>query len=121
MGIDEILTDIDRNNQKLMSLLSQKKRVVERIRTAMDLRAYTKTPLNEKQRQYFDEFTGVYQQEALNLSHSLKAITGTGLHKHTDPVHLHNSLKSLSDKQTEAIHSLNSIIGAGERTLSELW
>lgn len=127
--IDELMSYINEKNRSLKTLLKEKAKVVSKIQTVMDLRAYTKTPLNERQISSFSDFTGFYAEKAGALQETLKKIVHQKdlritkkelLHNQADYSMIFNELKSLSDTQSDAIYVLHSIIESGERTLQAL-
>jgi len=127
--IEELMGKIDEKNRSLKSLLKERKKVLVKIQALMDLRAYTKTPLNERQISLFSDFTGFYTEKAGALQETLKKIDFQKdlqttkkelLHNQADYSMIMNELMSLSETQSDAICYLHSIIESGERTLQVL-
>ena len=80
-----LLGSIGENNRRIKILLRKKSQMINEVQSAMDQKARTKTPLNERQQQTFHEFTGVFAREGGNLQQSLMKMDNTiqyGIEKH---------------------------------------
>ena len=127
--IDEMMGHIDEKNRSLKTLLKEKNKVLIKIQTVMDFRAYTKAPLNESQMNSFSAFTGAYAVQAgvlqevlqkIDIQKDLNAAKKELLHNSCDYDVIFDDLKSLSDYQSDAIFLLNRLIESGEKTLQVL-
>lgn len=116
-----LLGSIGKNNRYLKTLLKTKANTINEVQSAMDKKARTKTPLSERQRRIFHEFTGMYAKEGGNLKESLMRMEHVQYLIHTEntqPFVL--SLLLLQKHQHNAIKSLRHIIASGQKTLSVL-
>ena len=126
-----LLGSIGDNHRIIKALLARKASTIRRVQSAMDYKARTKTPLNERQQHIFNEFAGLYAKEGGKLRQSLMGME----HIQEALNHLHNerrqhifrereaflqSLFFLHKHQSSAIASLHRLIASGERTLSSL-
>jgi len=116
-----LLRSIEENHRYIKSLLKVKVDTIKKVKSEMDYKVRTKTPLNEGQQRIFSIFTGIYTQEGGKLQDSLVRIESIQdeLHsKGTQPFLL--SLMLLQKYQSIAIKSLHCMIASGEETLSVL-
>jgi peptidoglycan hydrolase CwlO-like protein len=124
--IDEIMSEIDTQQQNITSLLKHRNKLTEKIQTALDLRAHTKTPLDDTQLTAFAQFTEICGTEGsilssrLNTQERLNEAKSEILHNNTDCEALLSELRAVHDDQCEAVYSLGRIIETGERTLQAL-
>jgi hypothetical protein len=127
--INKILTDIDENSRCITSLLKEKRKLVDKIQTRMDLLAYTKTTLNEFQIISFAEFSAIYKNENMALHNTMtkiednKEITKVKkefMKKESDTNFIYNQLKEIMNYQLEAMQTLRSIVLSATNTLAIL-
>ena len=114
-----LLGSIGENQRYIKALLKTKAATVKEVQSAMDKKARTKTPLDERQQRIFHEFTGIYAKEGGKLKESLVRMEHIQQIIHTEssePFTL--SLLLLKRHQNSAIHSLYCMIEAGQKTLN---
>jgi len=125
--VKTLLGSIGENNRNIKILLREKSRKVHEVQTAMEKKAQTKTPLDERQQATFHEFAGLYAKEGGMLRQSLMSMEHTRktMEKHPD-VHMENTeafyhtLKIFHGHQRNAIISLRRMIASSETTLQFL-
>ena len=113
-----LLGSIGENQRVIKTLLKAKVQAIKKVQSAMDEKARTKTPLNDRQQRIFHEFTGVYAKEGRLLKESLMRIENIQHDLHTEstqPFML--SLLLLQKHQDNAIKSLRLMIASGQETL----
>jgi len=129
MKIDELIGVIDDKSRSLINLLRERTKILDRIQTLLDFRAYTKKPFNETQLNLFTSFTGFYYQEAGALQSALKQIDTEKeltaakkelLLKEGNYTAVIDELTSFSDNLSNAIITLREIIDVGNHTLQLL-
>ena len=100
-------------------LLNHRSITLSNVQRALDQKARTKTPFNDKQLRLFSEFTGLCAREGGRLKDSLLCVAHYRIHtENTEP--LWQSLLQLQASQRSAIISLRRIIASGERLLETL-
>ncbi len=123
-SLDALMGTIGENNRQIKKLLRDRHRKIDEVNVIMDQKARNKTPLNERQRQSFHEFTGVYAQEGGNLKQTLMGMENavkSELELHTENSEaLLQSLTALHGLQKNAIYSLRRLIASSESALSAL-
>ena len=120
-SVKPLLGSIGENHRYIKTLLKTKANTIKQVQSAMDEKARTKTPLNERQQRIFHEFTGLYAKEGGKLQESLVRMEHIqhDLHmENTQPFML--SLLILQRHQHSAIKSLRRMIASGQKTLSTL-
>ena len=129
MKIDELISVINDQNRCMKHLLKEKTKVIDKIQTQLDFRAYTKTPFNEYQMDSFTLFTGFYNQEAsalqcalkkININKDLMSVKKELLHKEANYSAVIDELSMFSNNLGDAIVYLKGIIEEGNRTLQIL-
>lgn len=129
MKINELIAAIDEKNRSLKNLLKEKTKVIDKIQTLLDFRAYTKKPLNETQLDSFTSFTGFYNQKAGALQSALLKIDADKelmaskrelLHREANYTAIINELTSFSENLSDAIRYLRGIIEFGNSMLQVL-
>lgn len=127
-SVKTLLGSIGENHRYIKILLREKCEKFHDVQSAMDQKARTKTPLDERQVQSFHEFAGVCATEGGILQQSLMNMESTiryGIEPQTF-LHIENtelllqSLKTLHSHQSHAIHSLRRMIASSENTLRML-
>lgn len=127
--VDEAMKALEQNTRTIKTLLKDKNRIVGKIQTALDLRAYAKSPLDESQVNAFADFTALYAEEGGQLQDALTYIDDNKdlmtakkeiLHNQTDYEVVLREINAISDSQSNAIDRLTNIIGAGEAVLTKL-
>jgi hypothetical protein len=116
-----MLGSIAEHQRSIKQLLKQKAQITKKVQTALDQKAKTKTPLNERQVRIFGEFTDFYTQEGGLLQEALMRMECTYETLHTqsaEPLWL--SLLSFQLNQRNAIDSLRRIIAFGEKLIIHL-
>ena len=116
-----LLGSIGENQRHIKTLLKTKANTIKKVQSAMDDKARTKTPLNDRQQRVFHEFMGVYAKEGGRLQESLMRAENIQNYLHTEstqPFIL--SLMLLQKHQCIAINSLRHMIASGQETLNDL-
>ncbi len=122
--LNALMGIIGEYNRCIQTLLLEKNYRLNEVKEIIEQKALNKTPLNERQRQSFHEFTGVYAQEGGNLKQTLMGLEHSikkNIDLHTDNSEaLLQSLTALHGLQRNAINSLRRLIASSETTLSAL-
>ena len=123
MKRDAMLGSIGENNRTIQVLLQMKSAKTQAVQAAMNQKARTKTPLNQRQQDMFIELTGVFAAEGGRLQQSLLDMENTVLINFKEELHTKNdaiftqSLMRLLDQQHTAIYSLRRMIAHSEKML----
>ena len=129
MIIDELIGAIDEKNRSLMNLLKEKSKVLDRIQTQLDFRAYARKPFNSAQLDSFIRFTGFYNREAGALQNALRKINADKeliaakkelLHREANYTAIIDELTSFNNCLSDAIDYLRDIVDFGNITLRAL-
>ena len=116
-----LLGSIGDNHRHIKTLLKTKANTIKKVQSAMDEKARTKTPLNDRQQRIFHEFTGIYAKEGGKLKENLVCIEHIQHDLHTENIHpFILSLMLLQRHQHSAIKSLRRMIASGQEALSVL-
>ena len=121
MSEKTLLGSIGKNHRYIQILLKTKANTFKEVQSAMDEKARTKTPLNDRQQRIFHEFTGLYAKEGGRLKESLVRMEYIQEDLHTENTGAFMlSLLLLQRHQNSAIKSLRRMIASGERTAESL-
>jgi len=117
-----LLGRISENNRRIKNLLLEKNQKERDVQLVMELKARTKTPLNERQQQIFHEFTGLYAKEGGKIRRTLMNMENTleDLLHNRDTEPTLTRLTAFHEHQRNAIHSLRRLIASGDDTLERL-
>ena len=116
-----LLGSIGKNTRHIKMLLKNQSSIANKVQSAMDKKARTKTPLNEGQQCIYNKFYGLYAQEGGKLQECLVRIEYIQNDLHTEknqPFIL--ALLLMQRHQYSAIDSLRRIIASGHEALSSL-
>lgn len=124
--VDDILEDIEKNSRNINVLLKAKYNIIGKIQSMMNLKAYTKTVMNDYQINTFQEFNSYYEAESKNLCRTLKVIEDEKIENakkeilkiDSDYNAVYSELKTINDYQYDAIYNLNNLIDMGSKTLA---
>ena len=116
-----LLGSIGENHRYIKTLLKSKVSIIKKVQSAMDEKARTKTPLDERQQRSFYEFTGLYAKEGGKLQQSLMRLEYIQNDLHTENSEAFMlSLLLLQRHQKGAITSLRLMIASAKKTLDIL-
>ncbi len=126
LDVDDMLEDIDKNSREINTLLQNKYDIFGKIKSILNLKAYTKTVMSDYQIDVYCKFNECYCTESENINKTLNEIEK----KHIESVKkeifrnesnftaIYKELKTINDCQYDAIFNLNKIIDMGCKTLA---
>lgn len=127
--IEDSLAAIGDNSREITELMKDKKKTVAKIQTALDLKAYTRSSMNEEQIALFRTFHSNMNEEASILQEALQKIDNKKdlalakkeiLHTNADYELIYRELNEIAEHQRDVVFSLNNMIDCGQKTLDAL-
>lgn len=124
--LNEMLDDIDKNSREINTLLKNKYDIISKIKSILNLKAHTKTNMNDYQISAFQEFNSCYCRESEIVNKTLDSIETKQIEKvkkelcknNSNYASIYERLKTICDCQYDAIYNLNRIIDMGCKTLA---
>lgn len=126
--IENLLSNINNNTKTINSLLIEKKKVMCRLYTTLELKRHGKIALEERQIDAFSRFMNYYKDEQRNINEQLGQIYHKKgfsmengiLHTYSNYELLSKDLDSFNEWQSDVLKKLTKVVEEGEGVLRKI-